>query len=701
MIRKLLACCALLPIVAVAQEQDNHWNIKPVSHSQMDWGGVGLLQTPTARMADYGDLSINYKDNDEYRYWTVSLQLFPWLESTVRYTDFRNLLFSSDPNFSGDQTAKDKGIDFKFRLLEESFYLPELALGIRDFGGTGYFESEFLAASKRWGDFDFHLGIGWGYLGNSDNIGNPFCSLDDHFCERERFAGPLVDQGGSLEVDDFFSGPASLFGGIEYQTPWAPLRLSLEYEGNDYKNERARPLVQDSRWNFGINYRYRDFDFNLSWERGNTLGFGFTYRINVDTLRQAKIDTSARSIKGVEPPATMEDMNFSKVRQDLDYEAGFIVTGGELKEDEVTLFGVQSRYRNKQEAINRIGRVLVTEFPESVEEFRIVNRTGRVPIVETVIDAEQFRQEASYQSLDSDIARAVTRRDPSPETLELIPDRVQGGFFTGLEAFWSQTFANPESFYLYQGGLMAGAGYSFGNNYSIQGMAKITLLENFDKFKFLVDNLDTTLPRVRTEIRRYVRKSRISMDTLYGQWYDRIAPNTYAQVYAGYLETMFGGVGGEVLYQPVDSNWAVGMDLNYVRQRSWENDIDFFNYKALTGHVNAYWEPGFFPDTRLTFKLGQFLAKDKGLHIDFAKKFDSGIVFGAYAAFTNVSAEEYGEGSFTKGFYISIPFDVFSLSPAKGRGRIPWVPISRDGGQLLHRPVELIGLTSDRSMFLD
>jgi hypothetical protein len=72
---------------------------------------------------------------------------------------------------------------------------------------------------------------------------------------------------------------------------------------------------------------------------------------------------------------------------------------------------------------------------------------------------------------------------------------------------------------------------------------------------------------------------------------------------------------------------------------------------------------------------------------------------GAYAAFTNVSSEEYGEGSFTKGFYLSIPFDLFSLKPAKGQGRIPWVPIARDGGQALIRPITLYDTTEERSLF--
>ena len=52
------------------------------------------------------------------------------------------------------------------------------------------------------------------------------------------------------------------------------------------------------------------------------------------------------------------------------------------------------------------------------------------------------------------------------------------------------------------------------------------------------------------------------------------------------------------------------------------------------------------------------------------------------------------------GFYVSIPFDLFSLKSATGRGRIPWVPIARDGGQMLNRPMSLNAITEARSPFM-
>ncbi|WP_252732133.1 YjbH domain-containing protein [Paraglaciecola arctica] len=661
-------------------------------------GGTGLIQTPTSRMLAEGDLRVSYTDNDEYRYFSATLQLFPWFQSTVRYTDVRNRLYSQFPGFSGDQTLKDKGIDAKFRLLEESYYLPELSVGFRDFGGTGFFESEFIGLSKQLGNFDFHLNMGWGYLGTSGNTSNPFCELKDSYCDRPRgFTG----QGGKIDYQRFFKGSAAIFGGIEYQTPWAPLRLKLEYEGNNYLNDRAGALKQDSRWNFGAAYSWNDFDFSLNFQRGNTIGFGVNYNFNLHTISQIKIDKPPRPLQEKTNDFSMKKVNHSRLMKELYNQGGFATSSYNFNDERVTIYGQQLRYRNLNEATERVGRILASKLPESVKTYNMVNTVGSIPLVETVIDADAFKVQAKYQTLEPDLASSYHRQDLSQTSVDNYNPTKTSGFFSRLETFWIQTFGNPEDFYLYQGGVLVKGGYSYNGKASVSGTIKANLFENFDKFNFKTDSANSTLPRVRTSVREYVSNRAVTLENLYLHWNDRIAPNLYAQVYGGYLEAMFGGVGGELLYRPVDTNLSFGFDINYVQQRSYESDFEFFDYKVLTGHANIYWKPPFLPDTQLTLKVGQYLAKDRGVTVDIAKRFDSGMIIGAYAAFTNVSAAEYGEGSFTKGFYLSIPFDLFSLKPAKGRGGLPWIPIGRDGGQALVRPITLYDTTQERSPFYD
>lgn len=125
----------------------------------------------------------------------------------------------------------------KLRLLEESRYLPQLALGMRDLGGTTLFGAEYLVASKRWHDLDVSLGLGWGYLGHAADAGSPLGWLDNRFDSRPVDSGG--DQGGEFALDALFRGSVAVFGGVEYQTPWDPLVMQLEYEGNDYSNEPA------------------------------------------------------------------------------------------------------------------------------------------------------------------------------------------------------------------------------------------------------------------------------------------------------------------------------------------------------------------------------------------------------------------------------------------------------------------------------
>ncbi|WP_334064713.1 YjbH domain-containing protein [Alteromonas genovensis] len=682
-------------VLSTTTQADTQINVTP---SQMVQGGNGLIQTPTARMREQGGMAINYTDNGEYRFWSVNIQLYDWMEATARYTDVRTQLYSQVESFSGDQTLKDKGLDVKFRLWKESYYLPDISVGFRDFGGTGFFESEYINASKSVGPFDFHLGLGWGYLGTADDITNPFCELRDSFCERP---GGFSGRGGKVDYDQFFKGTASFFGGIEYQTPWEPLTLKLEFEGNDYSEDRAGELEQDSRWNIGAVYRYKDVDFSFNYQRGNTIGFGLTYRFNMNTASQLKFDKEPRSLMVRRPPEKIEDVNKSALYNDMFRDAGFVLSDAELNENEATFYGTQVSYRDQDEAIERIGRVAASELPDTVKTYHIVDNRGGQPMVDTQVDAEAFIAAARYESVDADIKQTYIRTDPSQEVLDAYEPENTKGLFYSADFFFTQSFGNPEDFYLYQTGFLLGGGYAFDEKFSVRGSARVTLLDNFDKFNYLVDNEEVALPRVRTRVREYVSENDVWLDTAILHYKDRLSENLFGQAYAGYLETMFAGVGGEIMYREVDSNIAYGLDINYVKQRDPLKQMALEDYDAITGHASVYWKPEFLDDTQITVSAGQFLAKDKGVNIDYAKRFDSGIIVGAFAAFTDVSSEEYGEGSFTKGFYISIPTDLFLLQPSKGRGFFPWVPISRDGGQMLQRPARLINQTEIRAPFYD
>ncbi len=667
--------------------------------SQSDFGGTGLLQMPTARMARSGEFNLNYRDNEEYRRYSVSLQLFDWLETTVRYTDIRTRAYSNNTNFSGDQSYKDKAFDLKARLWQESAWLPDVSFGLRDIAGTGLFDSEYLVASKRMGPFDFTLGIGWGNMAESGNIKNPACEFKTSFCTRTS-----NQQTGQFEVGNFFHGPAALFGGIEYQTPWNPLRFKLEYDGNDYSNEASETLhfikksdgkiKQDSPFNIGMVYRVSDyFDTTLSWQRGNTLMWGFSLHTNFNDLRQ----THPEDVPPVYAPVqSVNGTNWQQVARELDEKAGYSDADIYADAHQVTIVADQDKYRDKNEATQRAATVLANHVPESVGEYHIVRRNERLPIESTAVDTKAFRDVQSASIPLGQPEPVSHRAEPLSDingqpVLRSEPSRLT----YGVEPTLTQSVGGAESFYMYQVALKGSADYRLSDHWSVGGAASLNLINNYDRFNYKAPPKDSSLPRVRTWIREYVTSSDLLLTNLQLTRMDNPATDWYTQVYGGYLEMMYAGVGSEVLYRPFGERWALGLDVNYVKQRDWNDIMRTADYDVVTGHLTAYWEMPYVDGSFAKISVGRYLAGDYGVTVDLSRRFDSGITAGVFATKTDVSSKDYGEGSFTKGFYISIPFDLMFTEPTVKRGAVGWVPLTRDGGQMLQRRNGLYGVAGE------
>lgn len=666
--------------------------IDPYGPSQGSFGGGGLLQMPSARMAKTGEFSANYFDDDQYRRWSISAQPFDWFEATLRYTDVRTKKYSPYEDFSGDQTYKDKGMDFKFRLWQESNYLPQVSVGFRDLMGTGLFDSEFVTASKRYGSFDFTIGVGWGNMAESGNIKNPFCEYKDSWCQRN--AG-YSGSGGKFEVDNLFHGPAALFGGVEYQTPWQPLRLKLEYDGNDYSKEFAGHISQDSPWNVGAVYRvFENLDSHLSWQRGNTLMWGVTFRTNFNDLKPAHIDQPRPIYQPDQAPATMTDVKWQALTADLKENAGWQDTEFYTTTNSVTVIGTQSKYRDESEAMKRASLLAANYLPGTVDKLNVVERKANFQLQETRIDLPSVRRANAVQVLGDEQHEKSTVQAAGKIQGESIYASERKVFSYSFDPDLTQSFGGAESFYMYQLGINANADWRINKNNSLQGTLFVNLVNNYDEFNYKAPPPDgAALPRVRTWIREYVDSSNVLLNNLQLTHMQPLSQDWYGQVYGGYLEMMYAGIGSEVLYRPYGKTWAIGVDANWVKQRDWNNTLKMADYDVMTGHVTAYWQLPFMSNVAAKVAVGQYLAGDKGATFDLSKRFDSGVILGGYATFTNVSADEYGEGSFTKGIYVTIPFDLMLLKPTTAKGSIGWVPLTRDGGQMLSRKNGLYGLT--------
>lgn len=670
----------------------------PYGPSQSDFGGVGLMQMPTARMAKEGEFSANYFDNDQYRRWSISAQPFDWFEATLRYTDVRTQLYSQSEDFSGDQTYKDKGMDFKFRLMRESKWTPQVALGFRDLMGTGLFDSEFVVASKRYGPFDFTLGMGWGNMAESGNINNPFCEIKDSWCQRNQ---GVSGSGGKFEWNSLFHGTTALFGGVEYQTPWHPLRLKLEYDGNDYSREFAAsygPLKQTSPWNVGAVYRVFDnIDTHLSWQRGNTLMWGITMRTNFNELKPAHIDDSRQKYQAANVPDTVAHVDWKQFASDLNSNAGWQDTVIYQDDAAVTIIAEQVKYRNRDESTLRTGLLAANYLPESVRKVHVLDSKDDFKLQETTIDLPSVRAANVTQTLGQEheaqfYTSAISKDyESSKKVFQEEKDRISYSIDPDL----NQSFGGPESFYMYQFGINGNASWHLSEQISLDSTVFLNVVNNYDKFNYKTPPADgEALPRVRTWIREYVDSSNVLLNNLQLTNIQQLSTDWYGQVYGGYLEMMYAGVGGEALYRPYGKSWAVGIDTNWVKQRDWYNTLKMADYDVVTGHLTGYLQLPYFDNITAKIAVGRYLAGDKGATFDFSKRFDSGVMLGAYATLTDVSSEEYGEGSFTKGIYVTIPFDLMLIHPTTTKGSIGWVPLTRDGGQMLSRKTALYSLTS-------
>lgn len=154
-------------------------------------------------------------------------------------------------------------------------------------------------------------------------------------------------------------------------------------------------------------------------------------------------------------------------------------------------------------------------------------------------------------------------------------------------------------------------------------------MNNYDKFNYKTPPADgAALPRVRTWVREYSTSSDLLLTNLQLTRRDNPAQDWYTQVYGGYLEMMYAGVGSEVLYRPFGKSWALGLDVNYVKQRDWNDIMRMADYDVVTGHLTAYWELPFVEGAVAKVSVGRYLAGDKGVTLDLSRRFDSGIVAG-------------------------------------------------------------------------
>ena len=222
--------------------------------------------------------------------------------------------------------------------------------------------------------------------------------------------------------------------------------------------------------------------------------------------------------------------------------------------------------------------------------------------------------------------------------------------------------------------------FSLSNHWAVRSSIAINIDHNFDESNR--KESDSVLPKVRSDIVKYLNEGDSGLEKLVIEGRDTIGREIHYRSFAGYLETMFAGVGGEILFWPHRSRLAVGMSLAFAKPKPRSKSRCFANYEVLTGHASIYWATPLY-NFDVALHAGRYLARDIGATFEVRRTFRNGWQIGTWASFTNVSSEDFGEGSFDKGFYFQIPLDRIFNSGSRSKFATRMRPIQRDGGQRL------------------
>jgi Exopolysaccharide biosynthesis protein YbjH len=769
-----------------------------------NFGSVGLVEMPSARMAPDGEFSAGASFFENTQHYNFGFQIMPWLETSFRYSGLRHF-------DSAYPVYYDRSFAVKARLWDETDVFPTVAVGVDDVVGTGIYSGEYLVASKRFGALDASLGIGWGRLGSTALFRNPLTFVLNSFKNRTQFPDIVA---GSTSFNTLFHGQSSgLFGGVVWHTPIEKLSAIAEYSSDTYAAETSRGNFRPrNQMNYGVSYQAANgVTLQLSWLYGRSVGGNILFELDPahsqypakigpvplpvairtsDEQRQALLTmiqqragllnsstrTSAgrtafvdalwqqqgisnveivgkslvltasgdagrrcittaqitqffggsieavivRSSDGLKPvrcvtaaatapayqnitlseksplSASQSDIKdvqtidavivdkssaLHAIRKDAQSQR-INVEALELTDSTATLYYDNSHYFAEIDALDRLTRVLMKDAPGGVEKFRLIAVENGVPQQEyDILRGPEERKFAQADALDiwGDTSGTTITRAPMQNPALAAAERKSYPRFS-----WSvfpqlrQELFDPDNPFAIQLAAEADASILIVPGLSINGEAETSLYDNFN----IDRQSNSLLPHVRSDFLKYFSQGKTGLGALDFEYRFRIAPDIFAVAKAGYLESMFAGGGGELLWRPEGQRWALGVDGYEVWQRNFDRLFGLQNYQIFTGHIALYYASPWY-DLNFAVRAGQYLAGDRGLTFQVTRRFPTGVEIGAFFTKTNVSAEQFGEGSFDKGIVIRIPLGWVLPIETQGQWGIDLRPVQRDGGQQL------------------
>jgi hypothetical protein len=596
---------------------------------------------PSARFYNEASHGITLYDGTPDQKITMTSFPYDWMEASFFYTNIQGRPYCGQSfDLVCQQDYKDKGFNFKFRIKEEDLW-PAIAIGINDIAGTGFYSSEYLVGSYGINKTDFHFGIGWGLLdGSGSSFKNPLGYLYDGFNSRPT---NFEDEGGQFQPNRYFSGKtASPFFGLSHAIN-ENLLFKLEYDSTLTPGSIGYEIPKKD-FSYGIEYSFRNnFTVGFSRERGNYTSLKFIYKNN--------------------PKISKPEYKYKKT---------------EFNDDE-------NKYAKLIKSIeaNGIGVNKIIETPKAIGLELTQFTHPNLDIVEEIIRSASY--EAGISKTVKKNLRVANLKGVSEYNKEfennslLIYQRKSKRSFNTKNNFTFRPYlASREDFF--KGALLLenNSELIIKDNLFFSTNLKYSIADNFEDLT--LPPVNTYPAQVRSDIKDYLRSFGDGVFIGRAQFDYHITPkaNHHLMVSAGILEEMFSGVGFEYLYFKQDSNYAFGFEIFDVTKRDYEMRFGTLDYKNVTGSANFYYRNYDIIPFDAKVSYGEYLAGDEGITFELSRSFLNGTKFGVFASFTDVSSEQFGEGTFDKGIFFNIPVYGNFINYS-------WRPLTKDPGAKLNR----------------
>lgn len=682
------ALALALPVAA-------HADTAPVGNTVNLFGNPGLIDMPSAEMQPDAQFtpSISYFGGSARA--TLTFQATPRISGSFRYS----ILYGY--NLGGYSNYADRSLDIKFLLAEEGRRMPAIAIGLRDFAGTGIYGGEYVVATKHVTPrLKFSLGMGWGRLGSYNGFSNPLGVISSRFKTRPSGTG----SAGSVSTGKWFRGDAAFFGGVEW-TVNDRFTLKAEYSSDAYKRETAQGMfVHRTPINVAVDYRFgTGAHATLAYMYGSEVGLMFSFPTNprftafpsgretapTPIVPRAEAGGLGWGTEWVDAPGRSEELRGQVA-------ARLAQSGLQIEALSLTATKAVLRFRNVAglvgaEALGRAARALANTLPASVETLVLVPVVQGMPAA-----AVSFRRsdlEALQNEPDGNWQSYVRMQLSDAAGLGRAPraDMPAGSFprlTWGLGPYARFSYFDPDAPVRADFGLSLSASYEVTPGVILSGELRKKAFGNLNQSTRVSDSV---LPHVRSDFSNYDKQGDPAISYLTAEYFFRPGHNLFGRLTVGYLEEMYGGVSAELLWKPVNSRIAFGAEIDYVRKRAYDELFGFRSYKTTTGFLSAYYD--FKSGYVLQVDVGRYLAGDVGATIKLERQFDNGWRIGGFVTKTDVSPSEFGEGSFDKGITLTIPLSSILGRPSPQASSTVIRPVQRDGGAQLNIRNRLYDLT--------